>query len=120
MTNMVRFMPMLAPLIIAASMPQIIEGVIQVLTRPGMPLDPRFTRFMEKEWNTGLDRQKQFNTMIGRRNVVVQTSAGWRNTLGAGHTSVNRRVAEGTGAGPRLGTIVGMPDKSIGAGGRQS
>lgn len=119
LSNMKLLLPTLGPLLIAAMLPQIIEGVIEVLTRPGFPLDPRFTRFMEQEWNTGLERQTQFNTMIGRRNVVIQTKAGWRNQMGAGHTSIYKRIAEGTGIGPRLGTLIGMPEKSTGSGGRQ-
>jgi len=117
--NLTKLMPTLAPLLVAAALPQIIEAVIDTLTRPGFPLDPRFTRFMEQEWNTGLERQTQFNAMIGRRNVVIQTKAGWRNQMGAGHTSIYKRIAEGTGIGPRLGTLIGMPEKSTGSGGRQ-
>ncbi len=119
LSKMTAMMPILAPLLLAAMLPQIMEAVIETLTRPGFPLDPRFTRFMEQEWNTGLERQTQFNAMIGRRNVVIQTKAGWRNQMGAGHTSIYKRIAEGTGVGPRLGTVLGMPEKSTGSGGRQ-
>ncbi len=119
LSKMTAMLPVLAPLLLAAMLPQIIESVIETLTRPGFPLDPRFTRFMEQEWNTGLERQTQFNAMIGRRNVVIQTKAGWRNQMGAGHTSIYKRIAEGTGVGPRLGTVLGMPEKSTGSGGRQ-
>ena len=114
-----RLIPIMAPMLIPMIVPSVIENFINLMTQPGMPLDPRFTRFLDREWNSGLERQTQFNTMIGRRNVVVQTRAGWINQMGAGHSSVYKRVAEGTGIGPRIGTLVGMPDRAIGAGALQ-
>ena len=109
-------MKILGPLVVVAMLPEIIDGVIKFLTMPGMPLDPRFKRLLDEEWNSGMERQRQFNTFIGARNVTAQTSAGWRNMMGAGHRSVFRDVAQGTGLGPRTG-VMNIADKSLGGDG---
>lgn len=105
--------PILGPMMVAASMPMIIDTIIEVLTRPGFPLDPRFKRRLDEEFNSQLDRQTQFNSSIGARNVVIQTKAGWINMQGAGHRSAMKDVREGTGRGVRQG-FIGIEDKSVG------
>jgi hypothetical protein len=116
--NMELIMPTLTPLLIAAIMPEVMKHIIQELTRPGMPLDPRFTRFLEDEWNSMLARQKQFDTSIGRRGLVVQTKSQWINRQGAGHGSNFKRIAEGTGTGPRKNQF-GLDEDTTGSGGRK-
>jgi uncharacterized protein YllA (UPF0747 family) len=107
--NMAILGPIMAPFLAV----QITEQVIEILTRPGFPLDPRFKRRLEEEYNSFLARQTQFNSAIGARNVVVQTKAGWINANGAGHRSTMKDIREGTGRGVRQG-FIGIEDKSIG------
>ena len=51
--------------------------IIEHLTRPGGPMDIRFRRKIELEWNGFLDRQTQKNTQLGIRGVRIQSSAGF-------------------------------------------
>jgi len=108
--------PQLAIIMLPFILPEITKQVIKVLTRPGFPLDPRFKRRLEEEYQSFLSRQTQFNSSIGARNVVVQSSKGWINMNGAGHRSAMRDVREGTGRGVRQG-FIGIEDKSLGISG---
>jgi len=51
--------------------------IIEHLTRPGGPMDIRFRRKVEQEWNGFLDRQTQKNTQIGLRSMIVQSTGGF-------------------------------------------
>ena len=51
--------------------------IIDYLTRPGGPMDIRFRRKIELEWNGFLDRQTQKNTQLGIRGVRIQSRAGF-------------------------------------------
>ncbi len=51
--------------------------IIDYLTRPGGPMDIRFRRKIELEWNGFLDRQTQKNTQLGIRGVRIQSNAGF-------------------------------------------
>jgi len=51
--------------------------IIDYLTRPGGPMDIRFRRKIEMEWNGFLDRQTQKNTQLGIRGVRIQSNAGF-------------------------------------------
>lgn len=108
--------PQLAIIMLPFILPEIAKHVIKVLTQPGFPLDPRFKRRLEEEYNSFLSRQTQFNSAIGARNVVVQTKAGWINMNGAGHRSAMKDIREGTGRGVRQG-FIGIEDKSLGING---
>jgi len=110
---MTKFAPVLAPILIAVAMPMIIKGILDILAQPGNPLDPRFKRLLENEFNSGLTRQQQFNTAIGARKITVQSAAGWRNMMGAGHTSNMRDIKDGSGFGPRKGKV-GIEAKKVG------
>jgi|32_taG_2_1085360.scaffolds.fasta_scaffold03893_3 hypothetical protein len=105
--------PIIVPALLAIALPEIIKAILDKLAQPGNPLDPRFKRLLDEEFNSGLTRQQQFNTAIGSRKIVVQSEAGWRNLQGAGHSSNMRDIKEGSGFGPRTGKV-GIEDKSVG------
>jgi hypothetical protein len=81
------------------------EEVFKWLTRPGGWLDLRFRRFMQNENNAFLDRQTQRNTLIGLRQVTIQSVAGFRNINGIGNENTLRQIREGGVNGNRLALI---------------
>ena len=93
------------PLIVAALAPQMAEEVFKWLTRPGGWLDLRFKRVLENETNAFLDRQTQWNTQIGLRQVTIQSIAGFRNINGIGNENTLRQIREGGANGNRLALI---------------
>jgi hypothetical protein len=93
------------PLIVAMLAPAMAEEVFKWLTRPGGWLDIRFKRVLEAETNAFLDRQTQWNTQIGLRQVTIQSIAGFRNINGIGNENTLRQVREGGANGNRLALI---------------
>ena len=107
------YIPVLVPLLAAAAAPLIVQNVIDLLTRPGMPLDPRFKRVIVNEVLGLLDRQQQEDSKIGARDVVVQSRAGFMNMNGAGSNSILKQIREGKGPTPFTSTI-GLQEKAGG------
>lgn len=79
--------------------------IFEYITRPGSPLDLRFKRFMENEFNAFMDRQTQRNTQIGTRQVIVQSRAGFIQANGVGNENTLRQIREGGTDGNRLAEI---------------
>ena len=93
------------PLIVAVLAPAMAEEVFKWLTRPGGWLDIRFKRVLEAETNAFLDRQTQWNTQIGLRQVTIQSVAGFRNINGIGNENTLRQIREGGVSNTRLALI---------------
>lgn len=107
------YIPALIPIIAATAVPLIVQAAIDQLTRPGMPLDPRFKRIIANEVLGLLDRQTQENSKIGARNVIIQSRNGFLNANGAGSDSILRQIREGRGPTPFTSDI-GLQEKAGG------
>jgi hypothetical protein len=99
-----RMVPILVPLLVVAMAPKLIETAIDLMTAPGMPLDPRWKRAIQKEVFGILSRQQQENSRIGLRNVSIQSHEGFIMTNGGASQSLLQQVKDGTG--PSVGTTV--------------
>ena len=108
-----RLAPILGPAAIALMMPTIIETVVDALTAPGAPFDTRFKREMQKEQFGFYDRQLQYDTEYGYRQVIIQGVNGFRRDQGSFHASTFRDIMEGTGDQYRLSRIQ-ITDKAHG------
>lgn len=74
----------------------LIPIIITELTKPGGPFDLRFKRAVEKEFNSLMDRQTQYDVRIGERSIIVQSKAGFINKNGgATNTNTLRMIREG-------------------------
>ena len=105
--------PVLGPAIIVLMLPKILEFVLQELTKPGGVFDTRFRRELQKEQFGFYDRQLQYDSRYGHRNVIIQGVNGFKREQGAFHASTFRDITEGTGEGFRLSRI-GLTDKAYG------
>ncbi len=79
--------------------------IFKELTKAGGPLDLRFRRILEKEYNGFLDRQTQRNTQTGARQVIVQSRSGFIAMSGAGNYNNLREIREGGANKDRLASI---------------
>ncbi len=93
--------PAMAPLLIIP----ITEAVIDKITAPGMPVDPRFKRIIANEILAGMTRQSQEESRTGRRNVIIQSRPGFMHLGVGGNNSIMRQISEGAGASPRISNI---------------
>lgn len=93
------FLPHAAIVAVAVAMAPII---MEELTRPGGVLDIRFRRYLEDEYNAGLDRQTQRNTQIGLRQVIIQSRAGFIQANGVANENTLRTLKEGGFNGQRV------------------
>jgi len=71
--------------------------IIDELKRPGSFLDVRWKRELAQEFNAFLERQDQWNTQLGLRQVVVQSQAGFLMTGGASMSENTLRIVRGGG-----------------------
>jgi hypothetical protein len=71
--------------------------IIDELKKPGSWLDVRFVRLMQDEFNAFLERQDQWNTMLGLRQVIVQSQAGFLMSGGASMNENTLRIVRGGG-----------------------
>jgi hypothetical protein len=85
---------------------QLAPMIIDELKRPGSFLDIRFKRLMLNEFNAFLQRQEQWNTQLGLRNLTVQNTPGFIVTGGTSATETTLRIVRGGGTIPdtRLAT----------------
>jgi len=75
-------------------------------------LDIRFRRMMADEFNAFLERQDQWDTMLGLRQTIVQSKAGFLMESGAAMTETNlRQRREGGVDGNRI-ALIDMTDHS--------
>lgn len=85
---------------------QLTPLIIDQLKSPGNYLDVRWKRIMMDEFNAMLERQDQWDTMIGLRQTIVQSKAGFLMESGAAMTENNlRQRREGGVDGNRLALI---------------
>lgn len=97
-----QFLPHAALVALALSL---IPIILDQLTRAGGPLDLRWKRIMQNEFNAFLDRQTQHNTQIGLRQVIVQSKAGFLSMNGAANENTLRQIREGGINKDRLANI---------------
>ena len=71
--------------------------IIDEMKRPGSFLDIRWKRVMLEEFNAFLERQDQWNTMLGLRQVIVQSQVGFLMTGGASMSENTLRIVRGGG-----------------------
>lgn len=95
----IAYLPHAALVAVAIAMAPII---MEELTRPGGILDIRFRRYLEEEYNAGLDRQTQRNTQIGLRQVIIQSRAGFIQANGVANENTLRSIREGGFQGQRV------------------
>ncbi len=113
MALMRMIMPFLGPAALVLLAPMVLEFVVNELTKPGNILDTRFRRDIEKE-NLGFyNRQLQWDTQYGYRNVIVQGYQSFLSKQGNFHASTFRDINEGTGTQYRLSRIE-IDDKALG------
>jgi len=105
--------PFLGPAAVALLAPMVIEFVVNELTKPGNLLDTRFRRDIEKENHGFYDRQLQWDTQYGYRNVIIQGNRTFLSQQGKFHASLFRDINEGTGVGVRM-TRIEIDDKALG------
>ena len=91
---------------------QLYPVIIDYLTRPGGPMDIRFRRRVEKEWNGFLDRQTQKNTQIGLRSMIVQSTGGFIQVNGAGSGNA-QRLAKNTQGFIEKNNEIGLPAHAL-------
>jgi len=101
-TNLLR---VAGPIFVALLAPKMAEAVFKWITRPGGILDLRFKRVLENEQNAFLDRQTQYNTQVGLRQVIIQSTAGFRNINGMANENTLRQIREGGANGNRFAMI---------------
>jgi len=105
--------PLLGPAMLIFMLPQIVKFVINEMIKPGGPFDVRFKREIQKEHYAFYNRQTQWDTQYGYRNVIIQGVDGFKAEQGSFHGSTFRDIKEGTGNGYRMSTI-GLTDKAYG------
>lgn len=107
-----RLMGMLPHTALIALALSLLPLIIHELTGDGKWWDLRFKRIMQDEQNAFLDRQEQWNSRLGLRQVIVQSQAGFTMLSGAGMSENNlRQVREGGVDGNRL-ALIDMTDHS--------
>lgn len=87
--------------------------IFDILTKPGGPLDLRFKRILEDEFNAFLSRQTQRDTEMGVRQVIIQGKTGFTATNGVNNYNTLRGIREGGVDEERLSRI-GKVDHSKG------
>jgi len=100
-----KLLPVLGPLMAPLIVPQIVDAVIDQITKPGMPMDPRFKRIISNEILAAMTRQQQEESRTGRRNVTIQARQGFMHLGVGGNNSIMRQISEGAGASPRISNI---------------
>ena len=101
-TTGLQYLPHAALIGLALSL---IPLILKELTRAGGPLDLRWKRIMENEFNAFLDRQTQKNTQLGLRQVIVQSRSGYIAMNGAANENTLRQIREGGIKKDRLANI---------------
>jgi len=104
---LMRFIPHAALVTLALSL---IPIIIDELKKPGSIMDIRWKRMMQDEFNAFLDRQEQMNVLLGYRQVIVQSKAGFiAQSSGAGTYDTVRDKREG-GMDKDRQEIMGLKD----------
>jgi len=102
-TGLAGFIPHAVLVALAISL---VPLIINELKKPGSMLDVRWKRIMQDEFNAFLNRQDQWDTKLGLRQVRVQSASGFLITNGSAMTENNlRQVREGGVDGNRLALI---------------
>ena len=102
-TQVAKLLPHAALVLLAI---QLAPMIIEQMSSPGSMLDIRFKRLMTEEFNAFLDRQEQWATQIGTRQVWVQSTNGFLMQNGASMSESNlRQVREGGVDGNRIALI---------------
>jgi len=105
------FLPHTALVAFAISL---IPILINELTKPGGPWDLRFKRIVEKEVNSLMSRQNQYDYAIGERGLIIQSRAGFLNRhTGGVNSNTLRQIREG-GIDKNLLTQIDYTDHSKG------
>lgn len=112
-----RLVPMLGPAMLIFLLPEIFKFVLNELIKPGGPFDVRFKREIQKEQFGFYDRQTQWDSSHGYRNVIIQGVNGFKAEQGSFHASMFRDIKEGGGGNVRINRI-GLTDKALGFQGR--
>jgi len=87
--------------------------VFDYLTRPGGPMDVRWKRVLENEFNAFLSRQTQKDTQMGVRQVVIQSKIGFTAANGVNNYNTSRGIREG-GINPERESRIKMADHTKG------
>lgn len=87
--------------------------IFTIMTQPGGPLDLRFKRIIEDEFNAFLSRQTQKDTEFGIRQVIIQSKIGFTATNGKNNYNTVRGIREGGIDKERLDKV-GMVDHTRG------
>lgn len=105
--------PFLGPAAVILLAPIVAKFVVDILIAPGGPFDTRFRREIEKEQFGFYDRQTQYDTQYGYRNVIIQGYQSFLSNQGVFHASTFKDVMQGTGTQYRLSRIE-IDDKALG------
>jgi hypothetical protein len=87
--------------------------IVDILTKPGGPLDVRFKRILEDEFNSFLSRQTQKDTSMGTRQVIVQSKVGFTAENGVNNYNTQKGIREG-GTNLERESRINMKDHSKG------
>ena len=87
--------------------------IFDYITRPGGPLDVRWMRFLENEFNAFLSRQTQKDTLMGTRQVIIQSKVGFTASNGVNNYNTQRGIREG-GINPERDSRIKMTDHTKG------
>ena len=112
-----RLVPLLGPAMLIFMLPEIFKFIVGELIKPGGPFDVRFKREMLKEQFGFYDRQTQWDSSHGYRNVIIQGVNGFKAEQGSFHASMFRDIKEQGGTNVQSARI-GLTDKAFGFQGR--
>ena len=87
--------------------------VFEYITRPGGPMDVRWKRVLELEFNAFLARQTQKDTQMGPRQVIIQSKVGFTAANGLNNYNTSRGIREG-GINPERESRIKMTDHTKG------
>jgi len=108
-----RLVPMLGPAMLLFMLPEIFKFVLNEMIKPGGPFDVRFKREIQKEQFGFYDRQTQWDSSHGYRNVIIQGVNGFKAEQGSFHASTFRDIKEAGGSNIQLNRIA-LTDKAYG------
>ena len=89
--------PFLGPVAIALVAPMLYDFIIDILTRPGGLLDTRFKRIQADEALAFQDRQMQYDTAFGYRQIIIQGHQSFLSNNGNFHNAAFREINQGKG-----------------------
>lgn len=112
-TMLARALPLLPHTVLLSFAISLAPMVFAYITRPGGPLDVRWKRVLENEFNAFMARQTQKDTMMGVRQVIIQSKIGFTASNGVNNYNTQRGIREG-GINPERDSRIQMVDHTKG------